>query len=162
MAHTFEHRLELVEQNPQIDTNLTPEQICQKMGNIPEIWCGDNHKHETNPTEYHKDFCCSIHVAGLPVHPATNLEMPPTPYQLECLEEIMKAVTKPQDMHQEDWDRLEHMFHILKGRQMGFTEIILRVIFHFCFSRYAGKKIGIIAGIHGNLAKKNLRRFIYG
>ncbi len=86
--------------------------------------------------------------------------MPPTPYQLEFVEAVMKAVTKPQQMTQDDWARLEHMFHVVKGRQMGFTEIVLRVIFHFCFSRYAGSKIGIIAAVNGKLANKNLRRFM--
>ena len=51
------------------------------------------------------------------------------------------------------------MFHILKGRQMGFTEIVLRVIFHFCFSRYAGSNVGIIAATNGKQANKDLRRF---
>ena len=156
---SFDNRLEQLEHKETSDTNLTPQQICQRMGSIP-FWCGDNSKHETNPDTYHNDFCCTMHVSGLPVHPATKKEMPPTPYQLEFVAAIMKAVTKPQDMDQEDWDRLEHMFHVLKGRQMGFTEIVLRVIFHFCFSRYAGQKVGIIAAVNGKLANKNLKRFM--
>lgn len=127
------------------------------MSTLP-FWCGDNHKHETNPN-YHKDFCCTQHVARLPIHPATKKEMPPTPYQLEFVRAIMKSVTKPESMSKDEWDRLEHMFHILKGRQMGFTEIVLRLLFHFCFSRYAGGKIGIIAAVNGKLSNKNLRRF---
>jgi len=137
---------------------LTPQQICQKMANIP-FWCGDYTKHLTNDS-YYNDFCCTMHVSGLPVHPATKKEMPPTPYQLEFIEAVFQAVTKPESMTQDDWDRLEHMFHILKGRQMGFTEIVLRVIFHFCFSRYTGSKVGIIAAVNGKLANKNLRRFM--
>lgn len=132
-------------------------ELCERMSKLP-FWCDDNHKHETNPN-YHLDFCCTQHVAGLPVHPATKKEMPITPYQLEFVEAVMKAVTKPKGMTQEDWDRLEHMFHILKGRQMGFTEIVLRLIFHFCFTRYAGGKVGIIAAVNGKLSNKNLRRF---
>jgi len=155
---SMDSRLEQLEHKDQSHINLSPDDICQKMGNIP-FYCGDNTKHETN-LDYHNDFCCTMHVARLPVHPATKKEMPPTPYQLEFVEAIMKAVTKPQDMSQENWDRLEHMFHVLKGRQMGFTEIVLRVIFHFCFSRYAGSKVGIIAAVNGKLANKNLRRFM--
>jgi len=51
------------------------------------------------------------------------------------------------------------MFHILKGRQMGFTEIVLRLIQYFCFNRYAGRNVGIIAATSGELARKDLRRF---
>jgi len=139
--------------------SLTPQEIFTKMKDLP-FWCGDNIKHKINP-EYYNDFCCTQHVAGLPVHPATHLEMPPTNYQLEFVDVIIKAVTKPEEMSQIEWDRLPHMFHILKGRQMGFTEFVLRLIFHFCFTRYApGSNIAIIAAVNGNLARKNLRRFM--
>ena len=135
---------------------LSSQQIIQKMSTLP-FWCGDNHKHEINP-DYRNDFCCTTHVAGLPVHPATKKEMPPTPYQLEFVNKVIKTVTNPGSMSDEDWKRLHHMFHILKGRQMGFTEIVLRLIFHFSFSRYAGSNIGIMAATNGKLAAKDLRR----
>ncbi len=70
-------------------------------------------KHKDNP-EYHKDFCCTMHVAGLPRHPATKEEMMPTPYQLEFVEAVIAAVTNPGSMSDSDWKRLHHMFHILK------------------------------------------------
>jgi hypothetical protein len=127
------------------------------MKSLP-FWCGDDHKHETNH-EYWNDFCCTTHVAGLPRHPATKKEMPPTPYQLEFVAEIIKAVTKPGGITQEDWDRISHKFHISKGRQMGFTEIVLRLIFHFTFSRYANSNVGIMAATNGALARKDLRRY---
>lgn len=127
------------------------------MSTLP-FWCGDEHKHETNP-EYWNDFCCTMHVAGLPRHPATKKEMPPTPYQLEFVNEVLKAVTNPGTMSDEDWARMFHKFHISKGRQMGFTEIVLRLIFHFTFSRYAGSNIGIMAATNGALARKDLRRY---
>ncbi|GAG07747.1 unnamed protein product [marine sediment metagenome] len=41
---------------------------------------------------------------------------------------------------------------------MGFTEIVLRIILHLSFSRYAGANVGIIAATNGSLAKKDLRR----
>lgn len=147
-------------QSTSVDSNsLSPQEILAKMKHLP-FWCGDNEKHKTNP-EYYNDFCCTQHVAGLPVHPALHIEMPPTPFQLEFVNTIIKAVTKPEEIDQEEWDRLEHMFHILKGRQMGFTEFILRLIFHFCFTRYApDSNIAIIAAVNGNLARKNLRRFM--
>jgi len=136
---------------------LSPQQILSKMSSLP-FWCGDNHKHETNE-QYYNDFCCTQHVAGLPTHPATKKEMPPTLYQLEFVNKVIQSVTNPGDMSDDDWKRLHHMFHIVKGRQMGFTEIVLRLIFHFCFTRYAGSKIGIMAATNGKLANKDLRRF---
>ena len=89
----------------------------------------------------------------------TREEMPLTPYQVEFANVIIKTVTKPANTPEPDWKRIEHMFHVLKGRQMGFTEIVLRLIQFFCFSRYAGKNIGIIAATNGKLAEKDLRRF---
>ena len=136
--------------------SLTPIEIIKMMSTLP-FWCGDNHKHETNP-EYWKDFCCTQHVAGLPRHPATKKEMPPTPYQLEFVNAVIKEVTNPGTMSDEDWARIHHMFHVSKGRQMGFTEIVLRLLFHFSFSRYAGSNIGIMAATNGKLANKDLRR----
>lgn len=50
-------------------------------------------------------------------------------------------------------------YHINKGRQMGFTEIMLRLIQFLCFSLYSGSNIGIMAATNGNLARKDLRRF---
>jgi len=135
----------------------TPKQLLEKLSKLP-FWCGNYHKHETNP-EYWNDFCCTTHVAGLPRHPATDREMPLTPFQLEFVYAVIKAVTNPGTMSDEDWKRLHHLFHVAKGRQMGFTEIVLRLMFHFCFSRYAGRNIGIMAATNGRLANKDLRRF---
>jgi len=144
--------------NPSVQSDeLTPAELYEKLSKLP-MWCYDNFKHETNP-DYHLDFCCVTHVVGLPRHPATNMEMPLTPFQVDFIERVIKAVTNPGHMTDEEWKILHHMFHILKGRQMGFTEIVLRLIQFFCFNRYAGRKIGIIAATNGELAKKDLRRF---
>ncbi len=134
-----------------------PFELFKLLAALP-FWCYDDHKHLTNPN-YHEDFCCLTHVVGLPRHPATKLEMPLTGYQIEFFEAVIKAVTNPGNMTQEEWDRLEHLFHLLKGRQMGFTEIVLRVIQFFCFSRYAGQNIAIMAATNGELANKDQRRF---
>lgn len=123
------------------------------------MWCGDETKHIGNP-DYHHDFCCTTHVAGLPQHAATMEEMPPTPFQLDFIRRVFKAVKKPKKIALKIWKRLAHKFHISKGRQMGFTEWVLRVIFHFCFDRYVGRSVAIIAATNGILAKKNLRRFM--
>ena len=149
---------ELFSESELSDEPLTPQQILDTMKSLP-FWCGDSHKHETNPEYYWKDFCCTTHIAGLPRHPATKKEMPPTPYQLEFVNEVIRLVTRPEGYTQEGWDRLAHKFHISKGRQMGFTEIVLRLIFHFTFSRYAGSNVGIMAATNGGLARKDLRRY---
>ena len=51
------------------------------------------------------------------------------------------------------------LVHLNKGRQMGFTELVLRIIQYYCFRDYAGKHIGIQAGTNGALARANLYRF---
>lgn len=137
--------------------DLTPEQLYTKLQSLP-FWCYDTTKHETN-TEYHLEFCCLTHVVGLPLHPATMKPMALTPFQVDFIERVIVAVTNPGNVSDDDWKRLHHMFHILKGRQMGFTEIVLRLIQYFCFNRYAGKNIGIMAATNGSLAAKDLRRF---
>jgi len=138
--------------------------LCKELSE-KAFWCYDNHKHENNEN-YMDDHCCITHTVGLPIHPATKQPMPLTPYQIEFFEEIQKIVQfTPENQKQFkikeeiDWLRKCHLFHINKGRQMGFTEIVLRVIQYFCFSRYAGKNIAIQAGTTGKLADKDLRRF---
>ena len=123
------------------------------------FWCGNDTLHSEKPGTYHEDHCCLTHVVGLPRHPATKEEMPLTPYQVDFVNSVIEATTNPGDVSEIEWLRLAHMFHVLKGRQMGFTEIVLRLIQFFCFNRYAGKNIGIIAATNGNLAAKDLRRF---
>ncbi len=122
------------------------------------FWCGDTTIHLTDPN-YTDRRCCLTHTVGLPRHPATQLEMPLTHFQIDFVKKVIDAVTNPGTKSKEDWDRLHHAFHLNKGRQMGFTEIVLRIIQYFCFNRYAGRNVGIMAATNGELAKKNLRRF---
>ena len=131
--------------------------ICTKLSRLC-FWCGDNTKHKQNPN-YHLDYCCFTHVVGLPKHAATGQEMALTPYQVEFTDAIIEATTNPGNMSNDDWLRLHHFFHILKGRQMGFTEIVLRIMQFFCFNRYVGKKVGIMAATSKSLSLGNLRRF---
>ena len=113
----------------------------------------------------HTAKCCVTHIVGLPRHPSTNEEMPLTPYQMEMVHEILK--NKYDKIHNKKLTqkqlfellRLYYFYHINKGRQMGFTEIILRLIQFLCFSLYAGNNIGIMAATNGKLALKDLRRF---
>ena len=104
--------------------------------------------------------CCLTHRVGLPRHPATKQPMPLTPYQVEFFEEVVNHKKPKHGQSTVDALRDPHFFHLNKGRQMGFTEIVLRVIQYFCLHDYAGSKVGIIAATNGSLAKKDLRRFV--
>lgn len=80
-----------------------------------------------------------------------------TPFQVDCAIKIIEGRKKFGDAIAQM--RRPLMMHIKKGRQMGFTEIILRVIQYLCFLRYKGANVGIIAATNGTLARKDLRRF---
>jgi len=92
-----------------------------------------------------KPDCCFAHVIGLPEHPATFQPMKLMPYQVDLADVIHKG------RHQK--------FHINKARQIGVTEIILRIIQYLCFNRYSGGKIMIIAGTREKTTKKIMSRF---
>ena len=94
-------------------------------------------------------MCCFTHRIGLPFHKGQGKILPLTPYQVEFAMLIIA-----------NHDGLKaHKYHINKGRQMGFTEIALRLIQYMCLHKYANSNVGIIAATNGNLAKKDLRRF---
>lgn len=82
--------------------------------------------------------------------------MPLTPFQVDLAIKVIDGRLKFGDAIAQM--RRPLLMHLLKGRQMGFTEIVLRLILHLSFSRYAGSNIGIIAATNGSLAKKDLRR----
>ena len=82
--------------------------------------------------------------------------MPLTPYQVDLAIKVIEGRKGFGDEIAQMRKALK--MHIKKGRQMGFTEIVLRLILHLCFSRYAGANVGIIAATNGSLAKKDLRR----
>ncbi len=137
-------------------------ELCKQLGKL-KFWCGDNTLHIDNP-DYRDNGCCLTHTVGLPVHSATKQEMPLTPYQVEFCNYIINDTKFTPTNKEDEEQRIEflrqyHLYHINKGRQMGFTEIVLRLIQYFCFSRYAGSNVGIIAGNTGKLANKDLRRF---
>ena len=137
-----------------VKTNKTLER-CRPLS----FWCGDKTLHLREPGSYPRLFCCFTHVVGLPRHPATNEEMPLTDYQVECFERIDAETRCPDGVPLLEWLRRHHFFHLNKGRQMGFTEIFLRIIQFYCLTRYAGRNVGIISGTSIALSKKNLRRF---
>lgn len=142
-------------------------ELCEKLSHL-DFWCGNNSLHIEKPDTYQDEGCCITHTVGLPKHPATDEAMPLTPFQVDFVTKIIKITAAPTQNKLklkkykavlEEYKRQSHKFHVNKGRQMGFTEIVLRLIQYFCFSRYAGRNIGIIAATNGKLAKKDLRRF---
>ncbi len=131
-----------------------------------QFCCDDDTLHIRDPDYTHTAKCCLTHIVGLPRHPATNEEMFLTPFQLDLVHKILKNKydiiygNRKLAMSQlNELLRVYHFYHVNKGRQMGFTEIMLRLIQFLCFSLYAGSNIGIMAATNGNLARKDLRRF---
>jgi len=88
--------------------------------------------------------CCFTHLVGLPKSPSTYREMPLMPYQTQ----FFKRIQNPR----------YHKFHVNKSRQMGMTELILRILQYRAFSKYAGGKIIIIAGTREKTTKKLMLR----
>ena len=134
--------------------------IIQQMEKL-KFFCGDMTLHKRRPDDYHEKCCCFTHVIGLPRHPNTMEQMPLTPFQVEIALKIIKDTShwnKRKYPDKEEWKRLAHKYHLNKGRQMGLTELMLRLILYFSFTRYAGKHVGIIALTSGDLAKENLER----
>lgn len=139
--------------------------LCQKLGHLP-FWCGNDSLHLEKPDVYHDEFCCLTHVVGLPRHGATGDPMPLTPYQVDFFRVVLRAVKHTPKKFKRKYNgavktlkqKMPNLFHLNKGRQMGFTELILRILQYFSFSRYAGRNVAIMAATNGMLAKKNLRR----
>lgn len=155
---TAADKAERFNNNPRrgINNTIAGLKVCAFLATLP-FWCNDNELHHRNPDYQHTAKCCLTHIVGLPRHSATDEEMIPTPYQLELVEKVINGRKKFGDAIAQMRKSLK--FHIKKGRQMGFTEIILRLIQYLCFTRYKNRKVGIIAATNGDLARKNLRRF---
>ena len=145
----------IVDSKEKKDEERSPQQMCEYLATLP-FWCGDDKLHIKDPDYQHKACCCTTHIVGLPRHPATNEEMPLTPFQIDFAMKVIDGRKKFGDALQQMKTPL--LIHLNKGRQMGFTEIVLRIILHLCFTRYAGSNVGIIAATNGSLAKKDLRR----
>lgn len=69
---------------------------------------------------------------GLPRHPYTNLPQKITEAQMQVFDAV--------DPVKRSW------IHLNKSRQCGFTELVLRALAYYAFSKYQGKKIAIVAG----------------
>jgi hypothetical protein len=83
--------------------------------------------------------CCFSHLVGLPHHPATLEPMKFMPHQLDLIKQSMAG--------------RQLKFHVNKSRQIGLTEIVLRIVQYHCFHKYKGGKILIIAGTREKTTK---------
>ena len=81
---------------------------------------------------------------GLPLHPATLQPMMYMPHQLDLIKQSLS-------------DK-QVKFHINKSRQIGLTEIVLRIIQYHSFHKYKGGKILIIAGTREKTTKTVMLR----
>ena len=102
-------------------------------------------KTKTTLLEIPNDFIKFNDLIGLPRHPSTLEPMELMSYQKEFFNDIDNT----------DY----HKFHVNKSRQIGFTELILRILAYRCFNKYAGGNILIIAGTRELTAKVIMQRF---
>ena len=100
---------------------------------------------QTTLLEIPQNFIKFNDLIGLPKHPATYKPMELMQYQKEFFKSI------------ENTDY--HKFHICKSRQIGCTELILRILTFRCFNKYAGGNILIIAGTRELTTKAIMQRF---
>ncbi len=112
---------------------------------IPDVfWINDTDLHRKE-FERTNGACCFNHQIGLPLHPVTLQQMGLMPYQYEFVRHIP--------------EKRNRLIHINKSRQIGVTELVLRVLAFHCFHKYKGGKIMIIAGTREDTAAKIMARF---
>ena len=146
-------KMRIIESMFQKKTGINPRQIRQNMKlesklNMLPFWCGNKTKHKKNPDTYQLDYCCVNHVIGLPNHISKGIS-PLTPYQIDFYDQITKNRKKAKSGNK---------IHLNKARQIGMTDIVLRIILFESLHSYAGKNIVIMAGNTGSLAREDLRR----
>ena len=64
------------------------KKLCKYLGTKP-FWCGDADRHIKNKDYQNMATCCTTHSIGQPRHPATNQEMPLTPYQIDFAQKVI-------------------------------------------------------------------------
>jgi len=92
-----------------------------------------------------RNGCCLTHLVGLPEHPHTHTPMRFMLHQ----ENFVLAMDKSR----------QRKIHVNKSRQIGYTEIVLRKIQHFCLTKYAGGHVRFITGVRIETAKLLMSRF---
>ena len=115
------------------------ENSYQQTSNIDysklQFFCGKTHK---------ENQCCFSHIVGLPRHPATLNPLKLMPHQIDIVKQAC--------------NNKHNKFHVNKSRQIGLTEIVLRLVQYLAFSKYAGGRIMIIAGTREKTTKKVMDR----
>ena len=113
------------------------ENSYQQTSNVDygKFFCGKTHRNND---------CCFSHLVGLPKHPATLDPLKFMPHQ----EDLVKQACTDKHMK----------FHVNKSRQIGLTEIVLRIVQYLAFTKYAGGRIMIIAGTREKTTKKVMDR----
>ena len=90
------------------------------------------------------DFIKFNNLIGMPRHPSTGKPTTLMPYQFKFFNLIDS--------------QKQQKFHINKSRQIGVTELILRILAYQCFNKYKGGKILIITGTREKTASKLMSR----
>ena len=115
------------------------ENSYQQISNVDygklKFFCGKIHRNND---------CCFSHLIGLPKHTATLESLNFMPHQ----EDLVKQACTDKHMK----------FHVNKSRQIGLTEIVLRIVQYLAFTKYAGGRIMIIAGTREKTTKKVMDR----
>ena len=122
---------------PSFQTEVKAEtslDISEQLATL-KFYCGKNTK---------TDKCCFTHLVGLPQHPATMNPMKFMPHQIDLIKQSMV--------------KKQVKFHVNKSRQIGLTEIVLRIIQYHSFGKYKGGKILIIAGTREKTTKTVMLR----
>lgn len=86
------------------------------------------------------DFQEFNNLIGNPRHPRTLQPLKLMPYQIGFFEMVHSS-------------KRGRKYHINKARQIGFTELALRIILFECFHKYVGGKIIIVAGTREDTTK---------
>ncbi len=112
-----------------------------------ELQLDSNHfglTHNPKSEKAFHDFIEFNKLIGMPRHPVTGEPTELMQYQLEFFN-----LLDPKG---------QQKFHINKSRQIGVTELILRVLAYNCFNKYKGGKILIITGTREKTAAKIMSR----
>jgi len=91
-----------------------------------------------------QDFISFNEFIGNPIHPATHQQMELTPYQLDFFEKVDQSNF--------------HKYHLNKARQMGFTELTIRILLFYALTKYSQGKIIIMAGTRLDTTKDIFQR----
>lgn len=116
----------------------------EKKVSIYPIWEGKSQQVNLINNEIPSDFSEFNELIGLPRHPATFQEMPLMPFQLGFFNLLHNSK--------------HNKFHVNKARQIGFTELCIRIILFESFHKYRGGKILIIAGTRSDTTRDIFNR----